>query len=84
MRMGGQEGSMQAWPSTNKTRRQTALHLPPRPQELYDEYFAALARPGTPLKTFRISIYALPAMLTGLEAVYEVAPDHHAEDMEAR
>jgi hypothetical protein len=31
-------------------------------QELYEEYFAALRRPGTPLKTFRVKVYVFPAL----------------------
>ena len=31
-------------------------------QELYDEYFQALQRPGTPVKTFRIKLYLFPAL----------------------
>jgi hypothetical protein len=52
-------------------------------QELLHEYFDALSRPGTPLKTFRIKIFIFPALQTG----YEVAladPAADAEDMEAR
>lgn len=31
-------------------------------QELYDEYFQAMQRPGTPVKTFRIKLYLFPAL----------------------
>lgn len=48
-------------------------------QELYDEYFGALQRPGTPLKTFRIKVYVFPALI--FETVYE---GHETEEMEAR
>ncbi len=30
-------------------------------QELFEEYFAHLHRPGTPSKTFRIRVFAFPA-----------------------
>jgi len=41
-------------------------------QELYEEYFAALRRPGTPLKTFRVKVYVFPALQ--FETIY-AAPD---------
>ena len=47
-------------------------------QELFEEYYAALRRPGTPLKTFRIRVYALPAL--EFEALYN-SPD--SEEVEA-
>uniref|UniRef100_A0A7S0RG56 Protein kinase domain-containing protein n=1 Tax=Chlamydomonas leiostraca TaxID=1034604 RepID=A0A7S0RG56_9CHLO len=47
-------------------------------QELYDEYFGALQRPGTPLKTFRIKVYVFPALI--FETMYE---GHETEEMEA-
>ena len=31
-------------------------------QELYEEYFLALQRPGTPVKTFRVKLFLFPAL----------------------
>mmetsp|Transcript_21014 Transcript_21014/g.46094 ORF Transcript_21014/g.46094 Transcript_21014/m.46094 type:complete len:781 (+) Transcript_21014:243-2585(+) len=41
-------------------------------QELYDEYFQALGRPGTPLKTFRIKVYVDRALQFELDGADEV------------
>jgi hypothetical protein len=48
-------------------------------QELYEEYFSALRRPGTPLKTFRVKVYVFPALQ--FETMY-AAPE--TEDVDAR
>mmetsp|Transcript_25426 Transcript_25426/g.75108 ORF Transcript_25426/g.75108 Transcript_25426/m.75108 type:complete len:878 (-) Transcript_25426:269-2902(-) len=36
-------------------------------QELYDEYFQALRRPGTPIKTFRVKVFLFPALQDELD-----------------
>ncbi|GAX73216.1 hypothetical protein CEUSTIGMA_g669.t1 [Chlamydomonas eustigma] len=36
-------------------------------KEMYDEYFNAIQRPGTPIKTFRIKIFLFPALQDELD-----------------
>lgn len=48
-------------------------------QELYDEYFQALQRPGTPHRTFRIKVFVFPALQ--FETMYE---QPGTDDMEGR
>lgn len=46
-------------------------------QELYEEYFAALRRPGTPLKTFRVKVYVFPALQ--FETMYAAPESGHVD-----
>lgn len=53
-------------------------------QELYEEYDAALRRPGTPLKTFRIKVFVFPACQDVREVCDEEGGDEDALMIESR